>query len=345
MRMPQIRHRLRVLAFCIAALTVVGIAPSIAQNLTQGAPHKAWDVIVGMPPGGSIDGYARLLQQHLPRYLPGTPTVVLKNKPGAGSLLSVLTVANSTPNDGLMMGTFSSALIPAAITDLDRFKIDFRRFRFIGNVGEDYRVCYFRSETGIHNMQDLAARDQTVIGASAPGSSGVVNAAILEDLFKIKLKQVRGYPGSAAKRLALERGELDGDCGGIDLIPEEWIAQNKVNIAVRFLPTVPSGVDRNIQFARDLLSKDEDRKLYDFLIMPTRMVGTFMVSDNVPEDKIADLRRGFDNMVKDGAFLADAKRARLPIVVIHGADLDREVADLYTTPPELLRKAKALLSK
>ena len=341
--MADVRRRL-ILAFGLAAFTAVGIASATAQTPPHGPNSDGWDLIVGMPPGGSIDAYARLLQRHLPRYLPSASSLVVKNKPGAGSLLSVQTVANSTPNDGPMMVTFSSALIPGAITDPERYKIDFRRFRFIGNIGEDYRVCYFRSALGIRNMQDLAARPQIIIGESAPGSSGVVNAAILENFFKIKVRQVRGYPGSADKRLAVERGELDGDCGGIDLIPEDWLAEKKVDIVLRFLPDVPAGVDPAIPFAGGLLTKQEDRKIYDLLIMPTRMVGTFMVSDKVPHDKVQELRRGFDKMVKDAAFLEEAKQARLSISVIGGAELDREVADLYATAPELVQRAKALLA-
>jgi tripartite-type tricarboxylate transporter receptor subunit TctC len=302
-------------------------------------------VIVGMPTGGSIDGYARLLQRHLPRHLAGSPSLVVKNKPGAGSLLAVQAIANSAAGEGPMMATFSSALIPGALPDPERFKVDFRKLRFIGNIGEDYRVCYFRSATGIHNMQDLAARDQVVIGASAPGSSGVVNVAVLEDLFKIKVKEVRGYPGSADKRLALERGEIDGDCGGIDLIPEEWLAQKKVTVAVRFLAHLPEGVDPSIQFAGDLLTSPADRQVYDLAITPTRLVGTFVVSDAVPKDKLQELRRGFDAMMTDGAFLEDAKKARLPILAIGGAALDQEVASLYATAPALLQRTKALLDR
>jgi tripartite-type tricarboxylate transporter receptor subunit TctC len=345
MRTLEISRRLAVLVLGIAATGAAWTAPSLAQNPPPGASTNDWDVIVGMPTGGSIDAYARLLQKHLPRHLAGAPALVVKNKPGAGSLLAVQTIANSTAHDGPMMATFSSALIPGAITDPERFKVDFRHLRFIGNIGEDYRVCYFRSATGIHNMKDLAARDQVIIGASAPGSSGMVNVAVLEGPFKIKVKEVRGYPGSADKRLAIERGEIDGDCGGIDVIPEDWLAQKKVNVAVRFLSHLPAGVDPSIQFAGDLLASPADRQVYDLAIKPTRLVGTFVVSESVPNDKLQELRRGFDQMMTDDAFLEDAQKARLPILAIPGADLDREIAALYATAPDLLKRTKALLDR
>jgi hypothetical protein len=346
MHMPTIGHRFAVFAIALSTLATVGGPAALAQGVTHsGANSNSVDMIVGMPPGGSIDGYARLLQRHMPRYLPNTPTIVVQNKPGAGSLLAVIALGNTTPADGLVIGTFSSALIPAAITDPARFKVDFRHFKFLGNIGEDYRVCYFRTSLGIHNMKDLAARDQVIIGESAPGTSGLVNAAVLEDFFHVKVKEVRGYPGSADKRLAVERGEIDGDCGGIDLIPEEWLTEKKVNISLRFLPDLPEGVDPSIQFVGDLLTNPEDRKIYDLTIMPTRLVGTFIVPDSIGAEKVEVLRHAFDSMVKDANFLADAKQARLSVVPTRGADIDREVAALYGTPPDLMQRGKALLTR
>jgi tripartite-type tricarboxylate transporter receptor subunit TctC len=345
MQTRTILYRLGVFVACLISYATIAEDASFAQTSEKGVLEKTLNVIVGMPPGGSIDGYSRLVQHHLPHFLPSNPTIVVQNKPGAGSLLSVLAVENSRPSDGLAIGTFSSSLIPDAISDPARFKIDFRHFKFIGNVGEDYRICYVRSETGIKNIRDLASRDQVIFGATAAGTSGNLNVAILKEFLKVKIKQVLGYPGSAAKRLAFERGEIDGDCGGVDVIPEEWVTTNKIRMVVRFLPHLVPGVDKDVEFAGDALSNSDERKVYDFMIMPSRMVGLFMVQDNSPPDKVEVLRRGFDAMVADDAFRADAQRARLPIAAIRGIDVDREIADLYATPPELLQQAKAILKE
>jgi tripartite-type tricarboxylate transporter receptor subunit TctC len=316
-----------------------------AQTPKQGVLDKTLNIIVGMPPGGSIDAYARLVQRHLPHFLPSAPAIIVQNKPGAVSLLSVLTVENSRPSDGLAIGTFSSSLIPDAVSDPARFRIDFRRFKFIGNVGEDYRVCYVRAETGITNIKDLAARDQVIFGATAAGTSGNLNIVILKQLLKVKLKQVLGYPGSAAKRLAFERGEIDGDCGGVEEIPEQWLAEQKIKMIVRFLPHLAPGVDKDVAFAGAAIGDEADRKVYDFMIMPSRMVGLFMVAAGTAPEKLAQLRQGFDAMLADDGFRADAQTARLTLAPIHGADLDREIADLYATPSAVLQRAKDLLKE
>ena len=317
----------------------------IAQTSKQAGIDKNVNLIVGMPPGGSVDAYARLIQRHLGRFLPGTPSIIVQNKPGAGSLLALMAVANRPPSEGLGMGTFSSSLIPNAVADPEHFRIDFRHFSFIGNVGEDYRVCYVRRETGIHDLKELAERKEIIFAATAAGTSGNLNLAILKDLFKVKLKQVLGYPGSAAKRLAFERGEVDGDCGGVDTIPEQWLAERKINMLVRFLPELLAPVDQSVPFAGDLLSDNEDRQLYDFLTTPGRMLGTLLVSNKVPKETIDELRHAFDAMVVDSVFLTDAQQIGFPVSPMSGAELEREIARLYAAPPRILQRAKALLGE
>jgi tripartite-type tricarboxylate transporter receptor subunit TctC len=308
------------------------------------SPVTPINFIVGMPPGGSVDAYARLVQRHLSYFLSGKPTIVVQNKPGAGSLLSVMAIANSQPSDGLMVGTFSASLIPDAVADPQRFRIDFRHFRFIGKVGEDYRVCYVRSASGIHSLKELAKHNGVTFAATAPGTSGNLNLVILKDLFKVPLKAVLGYEGSAAKRLAFERGEVDGDCGGVESIPTDWLTSGKINLLVRFLPDLQAPVDQSVPFGGDL-ADGSDRQLYDFLTAPERMSGMLIVSDRVPQGAVDMLRRAFDSMVADPDFQNDAQRLGFPIAAVSGAALSDDVNRLYAMPSTILEKTKALLQE
>jgi tripartite-type tricarboxylate transporter receptor subunit TctC len=314
-----------------------GCIPVVAE---ASAPDAPISFIVGMPPGGSVDAYARLVQRSFSRFLPGKPTIVVQNKPGAGSLLSVMAINNSRPSDGLMIGSFSASLIPDAVADPQRFRIDFRHFRFIGKVGEDYRVCYVRSASGIHSLKELAGHGEVTFAATAPGTSGNLNLVILKDLFKIPVKAVLGYEGSAAKRLAFERGEVDGDCGGVDSIPSDWVASGKINLLVRFLPDLQGPVDQSVPFGGDLAS---DRQLYDFLTTPERMSGMLLVPDRVPQGTVDRLRHAFDAMALDPDFQSDARHLGFPIATVSGAKLDDEIAQLYALPSAVLEKAKMLL--
>jgi tripartite-type tricarboxylate transporter receptor subunit TctC len=298
-------------------------------------------IIVGMPPGGGVDGYARLVQRHLARFVPGTPAIIVQNMPGAGSLRSVMALASS-PEDGTAIGTFSSSLITEAITHPERVKVDFRGFAFLGNVSEDIRVCYLRSALGVRTWADLKAREQIIFGATAPGTSGNVDTAMLRNLFGLRLKQVQGYAGSADKRLALEKGEIDGDCGGFTSIPEDWLRTGKVTVMVRLSPTLVPGLDGQVPFGGDVLRDARDRTVYDFLTAPARLGRLFMVPAKIAADRAAALRSAFDAMVADPVFLAEARKSALTVTPMPGTEVDRRIAELYATPPDLVTRARTI---
>ncbi|MGH7246598.1 MAG: hypothetical protein ACREH9_00695, partial [Pseudomonadota bacterium] len=255
-------------------------------------------MIVGMPPGGGADAYARLVQRHLPAHLPGTPSIVVQNLPGAGSLKSVIYL-DSLPDDGTAIATFSSGLLTEAITSPQRVKVDFRKYVWIGNVSPDVRACYLWHTAGVHNWQDLLARKQVIFAASARGTAGNVDAAMLRELFGVKIKAVEGYAGSAAKRLAVEKGEVDGDCGGWTSIPQDWLRQGKVNVVVRLSPELLPGMEASIPFAGDLLKSARGRAIFSFLMAPEKLGRLFMASGRVPAARVAALRRAFNAMVLD----------------------------------------------
>jgi tripartite-type tricarboxylate transporter receptor subunit TctC len=316
------------------------LAPSV-QAQTAPSTGKSLKLIVGMPPGGGVDAYARLVQRHLGRFFPGAPSIVVQNMPGAGSLRAVMAVA-SAPDDGTTIGTFSSSLITEAVAQPERVKVDFRTFAFIGNVSEDIRVCHVRAGLGVRSWSDLLARDQVVFGATAPGTSGNIDTAMLRNLFGVKLKQVQGYAGSADKRLALEKGEIDGDCGGWTSIPQDWLRTGKINVVVRLSPTLLPGIDRDVPFGGDLLREERDRRVYDFLTAPERLGRLFMVSAKSPADRISAFRTAFDLMVIDRAFLAEAEKSALTVTPMSGAEVDRRIAELYATPSDVVARARTI---
>src|SRR5262249_49361076 len=164
---------------------------------------KTIKLIVGMPPGGGVDAYARLVQRHLEHQLPGAPLIIVQNMPGAGSMRSVMSL-NAAPDDGATIVTFSSSLLTESILFPERVKLDFRTFSFLGNLGEDGRICFVRPALGVHDIDGLKARGRLVFGATAAGTSGNSDAAMLRNLFGLDLKIVNGYAGIAAKRLAFD---------------------------------------------------------------------------------------------------------------------------------------------
>jgi len=327
-----------------AALVLLALAsgpPAQADDVASFYAGKTLKIIVGLPPGGGADAYARLVQRQLGRHVPGAPTIVAQNMPGAGTLRAVMAL-NTGGDDGTVMAHFSSALLTEAITAPDRVKLDFRSYAWIGNVSEDVRVCYVRSALGVRAWPDLLARDLVVFGATAPGTAGNVDTAMLRNLFGVKLKQVQGYAGSADKRLAVERGEIDGDCGGWTSVPEDWLRERKVTVVIRLSPTLVAGMDKSVPWGGDLTRDASERGIYDFLVAPERLGRLFMVSGKVPADRVAALRKAFDTMVADPEFLVEAEKMKLLVTPMTGDVVTRHVAELYATPPELVAKAKAI---
>jgi tripartite-type tricarboxylate transporter receptor subunit TctC len=302
---------------------------------------KTITIIVGLPPGGAADAYARLVQRHLSAHLPGAPSIVVQNVPGAGGMKSVAYL-NSLPADGTAMATFSSGVLTEAITAPDHVAIDFRRQGWIGNVSEDARVCYLWHTTGVRTWPDLLARPEVVFSASAPGTAGFVDAATLRELFGVHLRQINGYPGSAEMRLAVEKGEVDGSCGGWTAMPDDWLRDAKINVVVRLSPTLLPGMDKSTPFAGDLVKNENERATFNFLMAPEKLGRVFMVLGAVPAERVTALRHAFDTMVADPAFLRDAAEVRLTVTPMSGSDVGRDIAALYATPPDLVARAKAI---
>ncbi|MGA8612986.1 MAG: hypothetical protein WB760_15070 [Xanthobacteraceae bacterium] len=337
------RRRRALCAKWLAPLSALlaSISAAAAEDAAGFFSGKTLRIIVGLPPGGSADAYARLVQRHLPQQLPGAPSILVQNVAGAGGMKSVAYL-ESLPEDGTALATFSSGLLTEALAAADRITVDFRKVNWIGNVSEDTRICYLWHTAGVRNWPDLLARQQVVFSASAPGTAGFVDAAMLRELFGVHLKQVNGYAGSAEMRLALEKGEAEGSCGGWTATPDDWLRDAKINVIVRLSPTLLPGMDRSVPFAGDLVKNQYERGIFDFLMAPEKLGRLFMVSGRVPPDRVAVLRRAFDTMAADPAFLRDAEQMRLTVMPMRGEEVAHDVAALYATPPDVVAKAKAI---
>jgi tripartite-type tricarboxylate transporter receptor subunit TctC len=332
------------IAVAIGLLLATFVCQAKAQDASSFYAGKTLKIIVGLPPGGGADAYARLVQRHMPAHIAGAPSIVVQNVPGAGSLKSVMYL-DTLPEDGTAMGTFSSGLLTEALTSPSRVKVDFRKYAWLGNVSEDVRVCYLWHTAGVHTWQDLLARPQVIFAASATGTAGNVETSMLRDLFGVKVKQVQGYPGSADKRLAVEKGEVDGDCGGWTSVPEDWLREHKIDVLVRLSPTLLPGMEAKIPFAGDLVKDPRQRQIFNFLMAPEKLGRLFMVSSRVPAERVAVLQKAFDATVADPAFLAEAEKLRLLVTPMTGAEVAKDVAALYDTPPDLIAAVKKIIGE
>ena len=246
---------------------------------------------------------------------------------------------------GCLLKRCSSSLLTESILFPERVKLDFRAFRFLGNLGEDGRICFVRPALGASDIASLKARGRLAFGATAAGTSGNSDVAMLRNLFGLDVQTVNGYAGSAAKRLAFERGEIDGDCGGVTSLPVEWLAGNKIAAFVRLSPELPPGLDPAVPFGGAMLRNDTDRRAYDFLVTPQRLGRLFIASGKTPPARLAMLREAFGRMMADPLFVADAGRLNLSVVPERGDAVERDIAALYATPRDILTRAKTVLGE
>jgi tripartite-type tricarboxylate transporter receptor subunit TctC len=326
-------------ACALVGLSVV-VPPAHAEDFYKG---RTITIVVGFSPAGGYDTYARNVARHIGDHIPGHPNVIVQNMPGAGSLTAVRYLDLTAPKDGTVMTVFNPGLVTQSIVEPDRVKLDFRKFAWVGVVTPDFRVCYGYGPKAIKSWNELIhGGKKFIIGSTAKGSGNYINGATLRIIFHAPVKQVLGFPGSAEQRLAIEQGELDGDCGSYSSIPIDWINKGLVHAFVRFIAKRPSEIPKSAAYIGSFATSDEQRQLLRVLDGGDEVGRPVIMSKQVPADRIAILRKAFDDTMKDPAFLADMAKERLPVHPLTGQEAEKIVGELISAPPKIVAQAKAI---
>jgi tripartite-type tricarboxylate transporter receptor subunit TctC len=328
--------------FAWLAVCLLMASQSAAQDAATFYKGKTVRLVVGFTPGGGYDVYARTLARHFGRHIPGSPTVVVQNMPGAASLKSVQYLSAGAPSDGTAIVTFNPGLITQSLTSPDKVPVKFLDYSWIGNVSEDFRVCFTWNGTGIKSWRDFLARDKVVFGNTGVGTLAYIDDRMLSDLFGVRLQAVMGYPGSADKRVAIERGELDGDCGSWTSMPEDWLRDKKVTLLIRFSQKLAPGMPADLSYAGDLLTDPKKRQIFKLLGAGAVVGRPYIAPRAVPPDRLAALRAAFDATMRDPDFLAEAAKQRLLVTPMTGLEVAAFIRELYQTPPEIIAGAKVI---
>jgi tripartite-type tricarboxylate transporter receptor subunit TctC len=342
MRGSSLRRRCLLLTSLAACTLLFLYGLASAEDVASFYKGKTLRIVVGFSAGGGYDQYARLLARHLGRHVPGNPSIVVQNMPGSASLKSVQYLDAGAPADGTLITTFNPGLITQSITTPDKVPVKFLNFAWVGNISEDFRACYTWNASGVKNWQDFLGEDNLRFGNTGVGTSAYIDNRMMTELLGAKIHQVQGYPGSADKRLAIERGELDGDCGSWTSLPEDWIKEKKITLLVRFSRTRLPDMPATMLYARDLLSDQKKKETFDLLTAGALIGRPFLAPQNVPADRIAALRAAFDATMKDPEFLADAEKQRMTVTPMTGAEVDAAIQKLYQTPADVVAAAKEI---
>ena len=327
----------------LAAL--VGGLAGTAQAQPDFYAGKRITVAVGTSAGGGYDLYARAIAPFLSEHSPGKPTVVVQNMPGAGSLTSVLWLDSNAPKDGTAITLFNAGIITDTVTNPAGAKVDLTKVAWIGSANRTFRTCYFWHESGIKSFADLSRPKTVTMGAIGTGGSGAFNdIAILRNLMKQNVRGITGYPGRSEVHLAIERGELDGECGAIDGMPETLLREKKLNIVVRLSEIKTPLIPANVPWMGEFIKSPDDLQVYRLLTAANELGRPFVASQQVPADRLAILRKAFTAVLNDKQFIATAEKRKLSLSLTEGEEAASMIAKLQETPAVLRDRAREVIS-
>jgi tripartite-type tricarboxylate transporter receptor subunit TctC len=336
----QLFRRMSFVAATFTALIAGSQAP--AQTPEQFYKGKTFDVVIGYPPGGSNDTFGRLIARHIGKYIPGNPSVVPRNMPGAGSFLAINQMFNVLPKDGtaIAIGAPTAVLDEKLGTQGVRFKT--AEFNWIGRVDSLINIVFTWKTSPVKTFADALKIESTLSGTGA-GSTVSIYPTVMNNVLGTKFKLIMGYRGSNEAMLAVERGEVEGHSTSwtaVKIAHPAWLPEKTITIPVQFalkrhpeLPDVPTVVD--------LARNDEERKILTAIMAATEIGSAFFTTPEVPADRVAALRRAFDAALKDPELLAEAKRLNIGVGPMTGEELQKLVVNVSNLPPDLLEKVRA----
>jgi tripartite-type tricarboxylate transporter receptor subunit TctC len=326
-----------------------------ADNIADFYDGREIHLIVGYGPGGGHDIYARLLARHMSRFIPGHPSVVVRNKPGGGSLRAVNYLYNAAPRDGTTFGTFSRSMPFIGLLDANpSIQFDPRKLTWIGSSSSfvnDANILIVRKDAPVKTIDEARRPDRPalVLGGSAEGAYASDVPIILRDTIGLHVKQVVGYPDSTAIFLAMERGEIHGrtvDLSSVKLVKSEWLKPDSAyRVLVQFARTTRHHELPDVPTARELAKNETARALIELAEMPYALSRPFAAPPEVPADRAAALRRAFLGVHGDPKYQDEAARLKIDVSPVGADGVLQALERIVGVPPELLDYMRRLLAE
>jgi len=329
-------------AIALAGLTLLGLtlgpAAGRAQTVAEFYRGKQISWILSADAGGGYSSYALAFAPFYSAHIPGNPKIIVQNMPGAGGIRAMIYLSSRAPRDGTTIGMVHSS-VPFAPLISGETAFDPRQMNWIGSLNASASICVAWHTSPIKTWQDLLEKPFTV-GGSGAGSQMETLPAMLNKLFGTKIKVISGYKGGNAIYLAMERGEVEGRCGGlmssIASTRPDWFPQHKVSIPIQMgltraaqLPNVPSLGE----FAKD----ERTRQIVKLFMAPLEMDRPLLTPPGVPADRVDALRAAFHDAMNDPGFVAEAKRQHLEIQEVDGGEVLKIIEHSYAQPPDVVK--------
>jgi tripartite-type tricarboxylate transporter receptor subunit TctC len=324
---------------------LVFLAPASAQSVADFYKGKTIRLIVGIAVGSGYDVNSRLLARHLGKHIPGNPTIVVQNQPGAGSVTMTAQLQSQGPFDGTVIGAAFGGMPTIPLLQPGRAKqIAPTKLVYIGNTNRETHVSYVWHTAPVQTLDQLKTRE-LITGAQGPGSSQYDFPPVARALLGLRFKVVSGYGSTSKINLAIENGEIHAGIAAwttLKTLKSKWLEEKKAKVlaqwALRPNPELP-GVPNIFDLAKSNADRDAFR-----LVMARLDIGRpFFVPPGVPADRVAALRKAFDATMKDPAFLAEAKKLKIDIDAMTGAELAALVEQVSKTPAATVKRVRDAL--
>lgn len=337
--------RARVIAAALAlAASACGAALGSAE--AQDDYYKGKTITVYVAVGtGAYDLYARILTRHMPRHLPGNPTMIVNNMPGAGGVVAANYAANVAPRDG---SALLVPLKPIAMTQLltpSQVRYDAAAFQWVGSMVDAPGLMVFSLASNVRSIED-ARRSEIAMGSTGAGAETAIFPTVINSVLGTRFKVIAGFKGMADIFLAMERGEIHGVStvyGSVQGLKPEWIKESKASFVARIAatrakeqPTVPS----ILEFART----PEEKEILEFLTLSNSIGRSITAPPGVPPAQMAVLRKAFDETVKSAEYLRETVDKGIEVNPISGVEVQKDVARLIAMPRSTVEKVQRALS-
>jgi tripartite-type tricarboxylate transporter receptor subunit TctC len=333
------------LAILVAlAMLATAVAPTSAfaqdDDFYRG---KTITLIIPIGPGGAYDAYARIVARHLPKQLPGNPTIVARNMPGGGGVIASNYLYNVAPQDGTAMAIIISSFANEQLFDSPQVKYEARKFLAIGRLLDTTSVLFFWHASPIKALADLYAKPSS-IGITSASDMPAYRIRAMNRYLGAQMKLISGYPSARDFVLASERGETDGGAStyiGLSQLFSAQLRDRRLNLLVQFahgrdaqMPDVPTLLE--------LSSDPQARKVFHHLVNNDEIGRSLFATPNVPPARLALLRSAFQKMIADADFRAEAAQLKLPLAPKPGEEMQKVVADALEVSPETMVKLREL---
>lgn len=337
---------LRLLASVAASLLGLAAPSSVhADEIADFYRDKTLTMVVGSAPGGGYDTLARAVSNHLPRHIPGSPSIITKHMPGAGGIQAIKHVYALAPRDGTTLGLMRNMVPIEPLLGTPQADYDATKLNWLGTLAVETGLMIVWHTSPFNSIQDVRQKEFTV-AADGGNSQSYFFSRLFNEILGTKIKVVGGYKGQGEAFLAIERGEVDSFgityWSALTSARQQWLKENKIRILLQYGPVKVKEL-AHVPYGPDLVKNEEDRQLFRAAYSPLTLGRPFVLPPDVPPARVAAIRKAFMAMIADPVFVADAARQGLLIdSPMTGEQLQDELARIYAMPKTVLDRLKRL---